>query len=1185
MKYKRSNSRLSRMHINQSRESWIRGSRLAVLMLITVLFAGSGVGSAASSDSLWEKFMVPPKDAKPLSWWHWVDGNITREGITSDLEAMQEAGLAGAYMFNVGLGLPAGPHRFMSPEWLLLVSHAIKEADRLGLDFGVHNCDGWSQAGGPWITPERSMKRITWSARTLEGPKDFKGMLEQPESDQGFYRDLAVVAFPVPRGERLNGPGSGVEVRGSLSLAELALLMDGDAGTRLEFPGTEEGTDNEILIEFPMEVEVQSLVLHNPGTYRLITFCPGTLEVSDDGADFRRVCDFESNWDTGDAPTGTITVGFESARGKYFRYSFKNKNPFGFGEIELSSQAHPHYWEAKAGWTRQREHGGEAVAYRQSPDPEFVTLPENYVVALKDVRVLRDRMSQDGNFAWAVPEGKWRVMRIGYTSTGKTNTPATDAGVGLECDKLDSQSVRFHLDQYLGRLTKDFKEYVGSSLNAFATDSWESHIQNWTDGLDQRFNDSMGYDLMQYMPLLLEGNVIDSLETSQEMMWDWRRFLANQIRENYFQTVHRFAKEKGLTYVAEGSGRQQYMYDPIAYQRDNDVPMGEFWIENAPGGWVRVDNKIAASAAHITGRRHVASEAYTASPHIANWKNHPYLLKAEGDIAFTKGVNRIIFHTFAHQPFPGIKPGFLMGWFGLHNHQGNTWFRPASAWYRYIARCQFLLQEGRFFADVLYFLGEDVPARVGFRDELYPELPSGYDFDACDAQSLKEAQVKDGIITLPSGMEYSVLLLPEKQKMRPESVARIGELIEAGATVVGRMPVGSPSLSDGAAGDALVQRITKRLTGGRSGERTADISHGRGRLLWGLPFDEVFRRIGISPDFEAQDTNLIYIHRKIDSYDIYFVSNPTAREAGTECRFRITQRQLELWDPNTGERETAACYWQEGEQTVLPLRLAPNGSAFVVFTQKEPSKMIRSISRNGRGVDASSTSIRTFLVDGKLKARIQEPGNYAFDIPGVDKVELTVESLPKDQVLSGPWTIRFPDGWSAPEKAEFQELSSWHEHSHDGIKHFSGTAEYEKSFNYDGFRQDAGKRILLNLGRVEVIAQVSLNGKKLATLWKPPFEVDISDYLKERGNHLSISVTNLWPNRLIGDARFPELVEWERTHPYPTAWPNWLWKNEPVPGQRHTFATRKIYGPDDPLLASGLLGPVRLRTVLIKDVE
>jgi len=1155
--------------------------RIALPLAVCLLVSGSASRSPAKN-SLEASFQNPPHDARPLTWWHWIDGNVTQEGITSDLEAMAGVGIGGAYMFNVGLGLPDGPARFMSPRWLSLVEHAIKESDRLGLDFGVHNCDGFSQAGGPWITAENSMKILTWSSTVLDGPGAQSVKLEQPPGKHDFYRDVAVVAFPVTSGERLNGPDSGVKINGSADKTNLERLIDGSTQTRASFDPAQKGHDNFVVFQFPELTEVRSLILRDPGNYRLASPFPGKLEVSDDGTRYRAIKRFEVNWDVRDAPTRTITIGIKPTSGKYFRFSFGNIYPFGFSEVQLSSRAYPHFWEAKAGWTRHRDHGGEAVALQESPAPKSDPLPAGYAVALKDIRIISDRLSADSILNWDVPAGRWRVLRVGYTSNGKTNSPATREGVGLECDKLDSNAVRFHLDQYVGKLAEDYGEYVGKSLAAFETDSWEAHIQNWTEGLENRFQAAMGYNVLKYLPLLLEGCIIEDPDTSEKMMWDWRRFLADQIAEHYFQTVHLFAKEKGLTYVAEGSGRQQYMYDPITYQRYNDVPMGEFWVGRQPGGWVRVDNKISSSAAHITGRRYVASEAYTSSPSDSQWTNHPYLLKAEGDIAFTKGVNRIVFHTFAHQPFPKLKPGFVMGPWGMHNHQGNTWFRSAGAWYRYIGRCQHLLQQGRFVADVLHYLGEEVPARAGFRDELHPRLPAGYDFDSCDWQALKEAEVKDGIISLPSGMEYRVLLLPNKDAMRPAVLDRIAELISAGATVVGRLPEQSPSLADGAKADAKAREIAARISGKRNKRPSADIDFGKGRIMWGMSFDDVFAKINVPPDFAAGDDELLYIHRKIGARDVYFVSNPSDRRIATQCRFRVTNKQPEFWNPNTGEIEIVARHWQDGRQSVVPLQLDPSGSMFVVFAPGKGAPVIESIRHNGKLLEAADDALRPYVEEGVLKAKVRTAGDYTILMAGGKSVSLTVDALPREQTLSGSWSLRFPDGWAAPKKVDLPELSSWHEHQEDGVKYFSGTVVYHKSFDLpkDWFAHHT----ILDLGRVEVIAEVCVNGKKVGTLWKPPFKIDITEHLRRDGNELQISVTNLWRNRLIGDAKYPPPMKYQGKSIYPQSWPDWLWKDQPQPGPRRTFCPRRIYGPTDELLPSGLLGPVVLRPLTVREL-
>ena len=687
--------------------------RLAALLAVTAIAAS--VSTSGGAD-LQKDFESPPESAKPLTWWHWIDGNVTKPGITRDLEAMKRAGLGGCYLFSIGGYFPQGPATFRQPEWYDLLGHTVKEAERLGLVFGVHNCDGWSEAGGPWITPETSMKELTHASVDVAGPARFSAHLPTPPRNEDFYRDVAVVAFRLPAGERVNGPESGTRVSGSVSSSALKALNDGQLEPRAAFPVSPTGHQVEFDLGAPRLL--RTMILRNVSGYIADEDFPALVEASADGKTWRGAGTFCFSWDTADGAK-PITVALGELNTRFLRLSFTNVWPVQVGEVELTSAAKLHFAEAKAGWLRCRGHGGEARNYARYPGPDRqLRLPADYVVSGTNVLDLTAKLTPEGRLEWDVPPGRWHILRVGYTSNGRSNKPATPAGRGLECDKLDANVVRAHLDQYVGQLVQRFGPAVGKTFAAVETDSWECDVQNWTAGLEQRLRQRTGIEIAPWLPLLIEGWIVDSPDASERMLWDWRRFLADQFAENFFGEVGRYLREKGLTYVIEGSGRQMYLYDPIGYQRPGAVPMGEFWLNTGAGQGVRVDNKVAASTAHITGGRIVASESYTASAPFAKWQNHPYSLKPLGDRAYCAGVNRFVFHTFAHQPYEVTGPGFTMAVWGLNCNRANTWWEPGRAWMRYLARCNHLLQEGRFVADVLWFIGEDVPNRIGWRDEL-----------------------------------------------------------------------------------------------------------------------------------------------------------------------------------------------------------------------------------------------------------------------------------------------------------------------------------------------------------------------------------------------------------------------------------------------------------------------------------
>jgi len=1084
------------------------------MLLMAALLVGAVPTIAA--DDLAEGFRTPPDAARPLTWWHWLDGNITRSGITGDLESMKRAGLGGTYLFNCGIGMPQGHVRFMQPAWLEMMDHVVHEAQRLGLQFGVHNCDGFSQSGGPWITPETSMKELTWSAVEVSGPARFDAVLEQPHAKEDFYREVAVIAFPLPHGGRLEG----AKLRGSLRPAELVKLADGNPQTVVNFPATETGQRVDFV--FPQPQTVRSVVCRNVTPHRWEEDFPITLEVSADGQEFRRVATFTANWDMQTCPQ--ITAACDEATGQVFRLNFVNPWPVGFGEIELSSAARVHFAEAKASRARSRGHGAERRHHDAYPGPSRDrTLGAELVVARSAVQNLSAQLDSHGRLTWDVPPGRWRILRVGFTSNGHRVSPATEEGRGLECDKLDPQVVRHHLDQYVGKLLERAGPAVGKTFGAMEVDSWECGIQNWTAGFEKRFRQQVGYDLLAFLPALLEGWIVDNADVTERALWDWRRFLADQFAENYFAVVARYTHEKHLTYVSESTGRQAFHYD-AAYARHGDVPMGEFWIDQGPGQGVRIDCKLSASIAHTVGRRIVAAESYTAGPRSAAWQNHPFSLKAEGDRAFCAGVNEFVFHTFAHQPYSATGPGFTFASWGLNFNRGNTWWEVARPWMDYLARCNYMLREGQPVADVLWYVGEDVPNRIGWGEELRPALPAGYDFDGCDTRAILDARVVDGRIALPSGTQYRVLLLPNLTTMRPAVLAKVAELARAGATVLGPRPERSPSLRDLGAGDANVRKLAAELW--------------KDTIVSNVTFPQLFARLKLPPDFAWKstqpDAEILYVHRRVGDAEVYFVSNQRNRVEEIDAVFRAGDRWPQWWDPDSGATGDLPEFAPAGPGVRVPLRLDPCGSGFVVF-------------QSGRRPAAAGKNWQ-------------------------DMKEL--------QTLGGPWQVDFPPKLGAPPSIRMETLASLAEHSDPGVRHFSGTATYTCRFEAPQPKPEAP--ICLNLGDVQVIAQVKLNGRNLGTRWKPPYALDATAALKPGPNELEIRVTDLWPNRMIGDAELPDDVEWNtggrRAGGYPASWPQWLVEGQPRPSGRIAFCTRKdVYKQGDPLLPSGLIGPVTLR--------
>ncbi|HOZ50143.1 MAG TPA: glycosyl hydrolase, partial [Candidatus Hydrogenedentes bacterium] len=875
-------------------------------------------------------------------------------------------------------------------------------------------------------------------------------------------------------------------------------------------------------------------------------------------------------------------------------------------------------------------------------------------------------------------------------------------------------------------------------LVATHVDSWENGAQNWTAEMREAFTQRRGYDPLPFLPVMT-GRVVESLEISERFLWDLRQTISDLVVENYAGHLQTLAHDHGMQFTIEAYGGP---CDDMPYAGRADEPMGEFWV----GGGAMNTCKEMASAGHTYGKRIIGAESFTAADQ-ERWLDHPATIKALGDRAFCAGINRFVFHRYALQPWADRQPGMTMGPWGVHYERTQTWWDLTPAWHQYLARCQHLLRQRLFVADICYLQPEASPQ--GFNGH----NPKGYDFDNCSAEAvLTRMSVQDGRIVLPDGMSYRLLVLPEVRVMTPALLRKIGELIEAGATVVGPRPLKSPSLTDYPACDDEVKRLADAIWGDCDGRTIREHRYGHGRVVWGETPESVLADTGLRADFTSR-TRLHYIHRAGDGVDLYFVANPHAARVAVPCTFRVEGKRPELWWPESGRIERAAVYAPVKGGTSVLLTLDPSGSVFVVFREEDTGfDPVVAVAHDGeviaccaaaetpeivvkkalygilddpqrtrdvrddvqRRVDAGETSFRvsrlaeggdpaqntvktveieyaiddeSFSVSGrdtdtvhlsgeapdiviekavygvlndpqrtrdvrdKLQhlvdtgevifevARMAEGDDPAFGIVktliadytiGGDRVtatgtdpetldlalpvtpaaqtaevkcdaedrirveawepgryELTMASGQTRSVdvtasfsleLEGPWDLAFAPGWGAPDHITLDALTSWSDHTDSGVKYFSGTATYAKSFTLP--EPIAGTRLYLDLGKVYVMARVTLNGEDLGVLWKPPFCVDVTDAARPGENTLEVAATNLWVNRLIGDEFLPEDSE-RHANGTLKAWPEWLDEGKPSPTGRYTFTTWRLWHKDDALQPSGLLGPVTLRACAI----
>ena len=1061
----------------------------ALRLIVTISILAFECTHAAGLE---EKFLHPPADARPWVYWFWNNANVTSNGITADLEAMQRVGIGGVLIMDVveRFAPPRGTAEFMNDEWRNLFQFSVQEAARLGLEINMANGPGWCGSSGPWITPELSMQMLVSTNKQVTGPTNFSAALPVPNTGgkqrhdgfdssvkyDDFYRDIAVLAFP----DSTNG-----------------------------------------------------------------------------------------------------------------------------------------------------------------------------VVAREAVIDLTAKMGADGKLNWDVPPGRWIIQRIGHTTTGSSTRPPVAGGNGLECDKLSAAGMDAHFAGMMAKLIKTAGSLAGKSLIATHIDSWEVGSQNWTPELRAEFQKRRGYDPLPWLPCVMDAtrekvnnkattryaHNLDSEATAARFRWDFAQTISELLAENYSGRISELAHQHGLRYSIEGY--ELPFGDQFTYTARADEPMTEFWWNGPKFNAGNLDTRAAqaASVAHIYGRAIVGAEAFTAHEN-ERWKATPADLKAQGDFEFSQGVNRFVFHRYAHQPYLDRVPGATMGPWGQHYERTQTWWEMSGAWHEYLARCQYLLRQGTFVADLCY-LRPEVPNQKYFTPN--PAPPAGYRYDEISAEALiKRVSVRDGKLVLPDGMSYRLLVLPEWAVMTPALAEKIKSLVAAGATVFGPKPQTSPSLQNYPKCDQVVAKIGDEVWDGYDGKKITEHRFGRGKVVRGQPLASVLCALQTPPDFQS-DLSVSWIHRTVGDAEIYFVANTSDQRVTANCQFRVKDRAPEIWNPENGEQTDLALFEPTATGVRISLTLGASDSVFVVFRKAignfDPAV---SLTRNGQplggnvpapviviqkatygvtgdavrtrdvreklvakvrsgelsfpvgqmaeGDDPAYGVVKTLRVEfaadgkpvtvtgqdpetitlvasstqpepaaelrrdaaGKLQLLAREPGRYEIKTASGKILTKDVAKLPAPLELDGPWELSFPPKWGAPEKVTLPALISWSASAEEGVKHFSGTATYQNIFQITSEQMaNHQAKIFLDLGEVNVMARVKVNGQDCGVAWRRPFRVEVTDAVRPGVNRLEIQVANLWPNRMIGDAARAQT-------------------------NRFTWSSWEPFKSDTPLLPSGLLGPVTI---------
>jgi hypothetical protein len=1105
--------------------------------------------AAQAADPLRSGFENPPNGARPRVWWHWMNGNISKEGIKLDLEWMHRAGLGGFQNFDAALQTPqVVPHRliYMTPEWKDAFKYAITLGDQLGFEMAIAGSPGWSESGGPWVPPSEGMKKYVWSATEVKGGEPFTGTLVHPPGNTGafqnmsihdmlgapegakappeFYADSVVIAYKRAASD-VTMDSLHPKMSASGGNPDYALLTDGDLEKTTKVPIPEStGQSSWIQYEFdqPQTVRAITYVTVDPNEIQAMVAGMGTpdksLEASDDGQNWHIVAKLS----VGDAPEHTVS--FSPVTAKYFRFVLtrtpsppipdwaQGLNPADFGiklppkptdyeiaELVLHPGARVNQWEEKAAFTSPEDLYSLAT-------PHF---DASNAIDKSDVIDLTSKMHPDGTLDWTPPPGDWVVQRFGYSLLGITNHPATAEATGLEVDKMNAKDVRQYFETYLD----SYKNTVGADdmgkngIRYVINDSWEAGSQNWTDDMIGDFKRLRGYDPTPWMPVLT-GQIVESSEASDKFLWDFRKTIADLIADEHYGELEKVLHEWDMGHYGESheEGRA-FVADGMEVKKFNEVPMSAFWTQ-VPGVFHEqygydADDRESASVGHIYGQNLAAAESMTAA--AAPWAWSPTTLKPTADMEFLNGINRFVIHESAHQPLVGKAPGMTLGPFGQWFNRNETWAEQARTWIDYLARTSFLLQQGHFGADVIYFYGEDSNLTAIFGSKS-PDIPPGYGFDYVNADALiHELSVTDGRITTKSGMNYRILGLdPYSEHMSLPVLKAIHKLVEDGATVAGPKPSDDPSLADD---QAEFHKLNEELFGDGSGVHKV----GKGKVYAGQNVADALLAMEVPPDFEytkpESDTDLRFVHRKLTGGDLYFVDNRSNRYENVDATFRVSGKAPDLWYAETGKTEPASYRIADGRTTV-PLKLEPWGTVFVVFRKPTTS------------------------------AERTEPAKVETDLTTVE----------------GDWKISFQPDRGAPASITVDTLESWTDNSDPGVKYFSGAGTYTKTIDAPADWFKKGAHLWIDLGDVKNLAEVTVNGKDLGVVWHTPYRVDVTSVLKPGANDVSFKVINAWVNRLIGD-------------------------QQPGVTNPITFADVKPYRANSPLLPSGLLGPVKVISI------
>ena len=1041
--------------------------RYFIAFMITILNVLQVVAQHSETVIHPDSFKYPSKTSKVHTWWHWMDGNVTKNGITKDLESMAQQGIAQVTILNIGYlkDKEIGIKRvaFNSPEWYELFQWSLQEAARLGITIGAHNCDGWSTSGGPWISPENSMKDFVWTKTYLKGGKRYKLKLQKPVSRKDFYRDVTVLAYRTDIRQK-----SFAKIHPECKLNDKLLGNELNDGSPVS--GLIVGVNDKLLFNYPKAVKTSKIAIfpHISFTWMdshdiSVSF---VLSSSQDGTQFTEIKKFDVK-----GINQPLSIDFSEVKARYFKLelvSFNNSklNNYNLCEVQLLDAN-----EKPAFHTSTPHLLAKTVAVRAENRHAFDTKntsTNGFVVQPNEIIELKAKMTGDGTLEWKAPKGNWCVLRFGFTTTSIKNSPATPEGEGLECDKMDTAALNTHFQGFAEKLIKHAGNYTGKTFKFLLVDSWEAQYQNWTADMPASFEKYRGYSIYQWIPALC-GEIVGNVELTEAFLYDFRKTIGELIDENYYGHFSKLCHLNGLEMHAEAIyGESNYPpVDVLKINRHADMPMFEFWWDIDKDGLSQYKpsypfEALPATAATFYGKPIVGAEAYTG---MASYSESPADIKLFGDKAFCSGMNQMILHSYVHQPVEK-KPGVTLGIFSSHFNRNNPYWEQSSEWLNYQARIQSVLQQGFIASNILYYVGDKLPQYVDYI--MLHSVPFGYRAIACNLDILQnKAKAENHKIVIDNGLEYPLLVLPNVTLMEYETLKLIASLVEQGAVVLGPKPTTQLSLQAILNDKDNFNSLADKLWGLDSIN-----VYGKGKVLSNMTISQAIDYLKLTPDLaiESKDSlQLMYIRKKKGEADMYFVYNQRDTTFMSEFRFGVGSKTPRILNPLTGVISTPDNYKFANGVIRFPLTLKTRESIIVIFDQQP-----------------AIPNVPKTLTESYLVTDLQATLTFNADYDTIIK-PVTLNAL--------------------------KPLTSF---ENPDIKYFAGEVQYNIKFSLPEKFVNQQDSFELDLGEFATMAEVALNGVKLGIVWLSGTKLPVKKLLRKE-NTLEVTLKTVYRNRIIGD--------------------------------------------------------------------